>query len=305
MIAIAASIATPLGGGDNGHAGMLMDDAEYMAEFGALAPFVPPANPGVYPAGPFPNGTRSQREAEFDRDVEVHQTFLGVGEGLKELIRVAVDDDYLVELKAPRVGYLRVTAKDMIAHLHSRWGAADFVDKCDLINELNTPWNAAEVPTIYFNCVEKAIKQLARVGVPWPREACMNSALKAFKDTGDYDAPVREWEAKPEADKTWDNFKMMITLEYSKFQRQHSTTAKNVGYGTSKAVEEYAALAEEIVANLTEEHSNDMKAQVQCMETLAKAMTELVNGIKGQLPVTAGAAQPIVAQQQGNTERQK
>ncbi len=106
LIVIAASIATPLGGGDNGHAGMLIEDAEYMAEFGAVVAFVPPANRGVYPAGPFPNGTRKEGEAEFDKEVEVYQMFLGVSEVLKDLIRVTVDDDYIIELKALRVGYL-------------------------------------------------------------------------------------------------------------------------------------------------------------------------------------------------------
>ena len=36
---------------------MIMDDAKYMAAFLMAAPFAAPANPGVYPAGPFPAGT--------------------------------------------------------------------------------------------------------------------------------------------------------------------------------------------------------------------------------------------------------
>ena len=300
LIAIAASIATSLGGGDNGHAGMLMENAEYMAEFAVAAPgFVAPNNPGVYPTGPFPAGTRAEREAEHDKLVEVYQTYLGVGKGLKALIRIAVEEDYLIELKAERVGYLRVTAKQMITHLRDRWGAADFVDKCALINELNTPWTAAEVPTIYFNRVEKAIKQLARVGIVWPPEACMNSALKAFKDAGDYDPAVREWEAKPEVEKTWDNVKKMVITEYSKFQRQHSTTAKSLGYGSANAVEDIAVLTEEVVAAITEEHAKEMKTQMQRMEALAKAMTELMSGAKAQLPAANGSSSGK------KTERQK
>ena len=291
LITIPASIATPLGGGDNGHVGLLMDNVEYMAEFTVAAPgFVPPANPRVYPAGPFPAGTRAEQEAQHEKEVEVYQTYLGIGDGLKDLIRVAVDEDYVIELKAEKVGYLRVTAMQMIAHLRARWGSEDFVDKCVLINELNTPWNAAEVPTIYFNRIEKAIKQLARVGVSWPREACINSALKAFKDTGDYDAEVREWEAKAEIDKIWANVKTMITSEYSKYQCQHATSAKSLGYGSANALEDYTALTEEVVAALTEEHAKDMKAQLQRMEALTKAMTEVMTNVKAQLPMTAGDA---------------
>lgn len=172
----------------------------------------------------------------------------------------------------------------MITHLRQRWGAADFVDKCALINKMNAPWTAAEVPTIYFNCIEKAIKQLSRVGVAWPPEACMNSTLKAFKDAGNYDPAVQEWEAKPDAEKTWEHVKKMITSEYSKYQRQHISTAKSLGYGSANALEEYVALMEEVVAAVTEEHAKERKTQMQRMEALAKAMTELMAGVKAQLP---------------------
>lgn len=205
-----------------------------------------------------------------------------MGEGLKELIQGAVEEDYILELKAKHVGYMQVSVKDMITHLRERWGSADFVDKCALINELNTPWSVAELLTVYFNRIEKAIKQLARCQVLWPKEACMNSTLKAFKDTRDYDIAIREWEAKPEASKTWDNLKVMVTTEYARFHKHNSSTAKSVGYSTANNVEEYAALTEEIVANITEEHSKEMKVQMQHMESLAKSMMDLVATLKAQ-----------------------
>ena len=150
-----------------------------------------------------------------------------------------MDEDYILELRAEKIGYLRVTAKEMLAHLQTQWELADFVDKCALLNKLNTPWNVAEVPTVYFNRVEKATKQLARVNVPWSMEASMNSTLKAFKDCGDYDTLVREWEAKPEISKTWENLKVMISNEYSKFHRQHTSMAKSMGYGSANTLEDW------------------------------------------------------------------
>jgi hypothetical protein len=133
----------------------------------------------------------------------------------------------VLEIKHEIIGYLMVTPKQMITHLRTRWGSADFVDKCELLNTLNSPWNVAEVPTTHFNKDEKAIKQLARVTVPWPLEASMNSTLKTFKDSGDYDPAVREWEARPEIEKTWANLKIMVSNEYSKFHRQNTATAKS------------------------------------------------------------------------------
>ena len=91
----------------------------------------------------------------------------------------------------------------------------------------------------------------------------------------------------------------MVTTEYSKFQRQHSTTAKSLGYGSANAVEDIAALTEEVVAAITEEHAKEMKTQMQRMEALAKAMTELMSGAKAQLPAATGSASGK------KTERQK
>ena len=289
LLAIAASITTPLGGGNNGHAGILMDDVDYMATFGVATAFIAPPNPGVYPARPFPAGSRKEREAEHEKEIEVYETYLGVAEGLKTLIRQAVDEDYILELQAEKIGYLRVTAKQMLTHLRTRWGSADFVDKCALLNELNSPWNVAEVPTVFFNRVEKATKQLARVNVPWPMEASMNSTLKSFKDCGDYDAPVREWEAKPEAYKTWDNLKLMISNEYSKFHRQHTSTAKSTGYGSANALEEYVMITEELVANISEENEKKLQTHVQRLESLNKANTDMLKSIMSLLDKSGGS----------------
>ena len=50
LIAIAASIPTTLGGGNHGHAEIIVEPAKYLIMTGGTA-FVPPANTGVYPAG--------------------------------------------------------------------------------------------------------------------------------------------------------------------------------------------------------------------------------------------------------------
>ena len=63
LTVIAAGICSPQG--NSGHAGILMEDADDMATFAVAVPFTAPANPGVYPVGPFPNGTRKEREAGY------------------------------------------------------------------------------------------------------------------------------------------------------------------------------------------------------------------------------------------------
>ncbi len=120
------------------------------------------------------------------------QTCTGVAKGLKDLILKAVDEDFLLELWDEVVAYLNVTPQQMLTHLCDRWGTMDFVDITALLAECNVQWNAAEVPTKYFNRIEKARRQLARVNVQVDECAMMAKSLKSFKDAGNFDAPLRE-----------------------------------------------------------------------------------------------------------------
>ena len=149
LTAIAASIPTVLGGGLNGHAGILFSDANYPT-IAPGTPFVPPANPGVYPIG-VTAANCARMEAEHKEQIKVFETFTGVGMGLKDLILKAIDKDYLLEIKHERLGFLNVTATQMLTHLCNCWGVIDFVDITALMAECDAPWNVVEVPTIYFN----------------------------------------------------------------------------------------------------------------------------------------------------------
>ncbi len=86
------------------------------------------------------------------------ETFTGIRMGLKDLILKAIDKDYLLEIKHGRLGFLNVMATQKLTHLCNRWGVNDFVDIMALMAKCDAPWNVAEVQTIYFNQVEKAMK---------------------------------------------------------------------------------------------------------------------------------------------------
>ena len=164
LTAIASSFPSELGGGVHGHAGLIKSAADY-AIIAPGTPFNVPANPGHYPQGPIPAVQRAQREAEHKALVTQFQTCMGVSKGLKDLILQAVEEDFLLELRDQVIAYLNVTPLQMLTHLRDRWGSMDFVDITALLAECDSPWNASEVPTKYFNRMDKARRQLARANV--------------------------------------------------------------------------------------------------------------------------------------------
>jgi hypothetical protein len=57
---------------------------------------------------------------------------------------------------------------------------------------------------------------LTRAGINSDFKERKDMALFYLKTTGEFDAAIHEWEAKPEADKTWANIKSFISMEYAK-----------------------------------------------------------------------------------------
>ena len=101
LIAIAVSIPTTLGGGNHGHAGIIIEPAKYLVMTAGTA-FTPPANPGVYPAGLALNaaaGTCAREEAIHKELVVQYKIYKGVERGLKDIIQDAVEADYLLEIE--------------------------------------------------------------------------------------------------------------------------------------------------------------------------------------------------------------
>ncbi len=71
-------------------------------------------------------------------------------------------------------------------------GALDFADTKTLLSERNTEWNMSEVPQLYFNRVEKAMRGLIRAGINSNLNKHRDMALFYFKATGEFDAAVRD-----------------------------------------------------------------------------------------------------------------
>ena len=150
LITIASNFHSELGGGSHGHAGLVKSTVDYEI-LAPGTPFVFPANPGIYPQGVFPAALHGQQEAEHNALIRQFQTCVGASKGLKDLIRKAIDEDYLLELKEEGIAYLNMTPLQMLTHPRNRWGTMDFVDVTVLLNECDAPWNAAEVTQKYFN----------------------------------------------------------------------------------------------------------------------------------------------------------
>ena len=244
--------------------------------------FIAPPNPGIYPAGLAANaaaGTRAQAEAEHKEELAQYEIFKGVEQALKDIIQESVEHDYLMEIKDDTLVFLNQTPRQMIDHLKARGGALDFAETKTLLAERDSEWDISENPQVYFNRVEKAVKALTRAGITSDMNERRDMALYYLKATGEFDAVVREWENKAAADKTWTNIKTFIATEYSRENKQNKLTAKQ--FNKANLIEEQAEVTEELIATLTENHTQQMEALIKSTTDAMKEMMQLIKNNSG------------------------
>jgi hypothetical protein len=97
LIVIAASIPFRLGGGNHGHAGIIVKTRKYLAMAGVA--FTDPIHPGIYPTGLATTAaarTRAKAEADHKESLTEYEIFKGVKQALKDIILEAVEHGYLL-----------------------------------------------------------------------------------------------------------------------------------------------------------------------------------------------------------------
>jgi hypothetical protein len=127
---------------------------------------------------------------------------------------------------------------------------------------------------LYFNQVEKAMKQLTQAGIQSDLKEQTDMALYFLKYSGEIDAVAKEWESKPTALKTWANIKTFISTEYSTANKQNKLTAEQF---KANVVEEQAEATEELIAQLPEAHTHQMETLIK---STTEAMKEMLNLMK-------------------------
>jgi hypothetical protein len=88
---------------------------------------------------------------------------------------------------------------------------------------------------------------------------------------------------------TWDNLKILMCTEYVKAHRQDGVSARATGYASAHNVmEEYAAATEELVENLTKQHTKQLEALVKANnDNMAKLMDILSKAKPTATPAAA------------------
>ncbi len=95
----AGSVTSQNGGGEHGHVGMVIKEAEYITSSRAGTQFLIPTNPGLYPATVDTDKLIRERQiAEHKAECIEYETYLGVENYYRRMIVKLIDHEWLAEV---------------------------------------------------------------------------------------------------------------------------------------------------------------------------------------------------------------
>ena len=294
-----ASIPTTNGGGDHGHIGMITPDVEYITFSTGGAHFIAPTNPGPYPQTVDPDAAVRERQvAEHKAELVEYETYKAVENAARQIIVRMVDEEWLEAIKSDRLEFMHRSPLEMLEHLRNSGGDLDHMDVTELNTELLKPWDHVEAPATMFARGDKYERQLAKCGIIAQPALRLATALTAFETSGEYDASIREWKAKPAADQTFDNFRPFIQREFTKKTKHDKTTAKSVGRGIAnhakieEQTDDVPSDADQAAWALAEVASVMQAASEKQMERLIKMFTKSMEAMNKNIPSPTPAPTP-------------
>ena len=120
----AQSVQSDLGGGANGHLGLVCSAEAYQALVPEVQPYIRPENPGRLEVAQdeLTQFQIAQARAEHSEETRVFREVLGVERAIIQQMVVAIEPKYLRALRTPGTNKLNRSIPDILEHLFTTYG---------------------------------------------------------------------------------------------------------------------------------------------------------------------------------------
>jgi hypothetical protein len=228
LYANARSVHSALGGGDNGHLALVMDDAAYLLRAGAA--WADPIHPGLQPAHAH---AASQAlivatNRAYDRDVLEFQTCTTMRNLLHKQLLQAVNNTYIAALEECIFGYDDLTPRTITQHLVLTYGTLTIDDLENNRELLAAAWNPDDPIETLWARLKACQDYAASTTEAITDDTAMRLTLRAIETTGVLASDCASWRKKTPADRTLENFKVHFSAANNERCRQ--LTAATAGY---------------------------------------------------------------------------
>ena len=273
----AQSVPCNLGGGANGHLGLIISANAYNT-IAPGTPYIRPTNPAPFVPGNNATGPQiAEGNRIFNEATRLFQEANQLERTLQNQIAAALDPTVMMPCLNEETGTVEGTVQDTMQYLFTTYGNITSASLLATKHKLTSHVYVHDDPIItIFNQIHKYAAMAEAQGAPETDQQLINIGIIIIMNANIFASYVEKWENRAAADKTWPHFKtFFIDAQIAYKRARPTTTIADQGYSHQ------ANLVEEIVNQLDQRRIQD--------EATAAAEYEAV--------LAAQAAQAVPAQQ--------
>ena len=285
----ATSVTTDLGGGANGHLGLVLTPTEY-GNVSAI-PYVRPAHPGtlVIPPGSTQHEANRLRD-DFKEAVRLYREITQVEKALIKQLGQAMPSDYLKSFRNIHTNTITTPLPTILSHLFTTYGAIEPEELHEIEQNLRAKvFDICEPLVVMFNEVEELQDIATASGTPFSENQKINIGIQCIKNFNDFEKGLSDWFDLPAAGKTWTAFKTHFESARESLRRLRGVTMKNTAFSqqanaiTSRILTEIRNDNELMLNEVRSTGTNIMKAMQMYQDcddaNIDKENTENVNSV--------------------------
>ena len=225
----ATSVTSHLGGGANGHLGLILTNAEYARI--TLARYNEPQFPVLTIPVPATGPVISQANREFVEAMRTYREVIDIKKSLVKQIVAAVDPVYLRTLRNDDTHSITYAIPLILEYLFHRYGKVT-PDKLSTkeIEVRSFVYNLRDPLVSLFDQVEDLKKLAIAAQMPYTNLQIINFGVQLIRNTHDFQDGLKSWYDTPIANQTWMNFKMHFEDEHDKLKLIRGETMKHAGF---------------------------------------------------------------------------
>ena len=287
----AGKVQCELGGGNNGHLGLTLLDAEYTLV--SPTAYIRPAHPGaVIPTGATQIQNTNLR-AQYNEDLRLFREATAVEEALTKQLSDALPPHYLKKYRNVHSNKINTPIRDILGELFATYGAISDEELADKETTLKARIFDITQPLVeLFNAVEELQLIATASSSPFTDKQMVSIGMKLIRNMNDYEKARGDWMAKPRVQKTWTNFKLHFDDAYSYLLGLRGETMRNTAY------QHQANMLTNLITEVNEQREADKAEMFRFVDdaksTILDAMTAVPSLLSEDTESPSELTQPSV-----------
>ena len=300
----AQSVYSPLGGGQHGHLGLVIEPFQYTTV--SRVPFVVPPAPGAFTILPNEQPHVAQaRLAQHEANIQIFREVTGVKKALIQQIVQAVDSAYLKPLRNSMTNTLdHNNVYDILAYLfqnHGHISPQKLKEYEDQVREMQ--YDPGTPVDNVFTAVDNLALIAYRAGASYSTAQKNNITYVILNRTGLFQSALQKWLQTPLPTRTWEAFKVHFRTAHNLMKVTTDETLRDSKFHQANLVQQVV----DGVQHLLLQNDDDQAPPVMPVlsQVPSAPIMHLANAVQGSADVLPALLNQMMQMQNMMFEMQK